>query len=308
MTNIRFFGIIFRVNLKDSVYSEKIAYAFYKTLFVPALRSAFFKCVPSIFYHFFFYQHRASFLPGRIPVSQVDHPLDEKVPFLPSWIHIYIDFTAFWIRVISFFLRRYGRKAYTPVKEFILSMGELYAFAGIVYRKNLSTTIRPFYIANPSFFLIHLVDPHLMCIPSLHVMVVIHTYTMFMVMAKSLGQEDTLREQAQEMKQGALAISRAILFVKQHSVNCIAAALYAMNCYIPENFSQTDAEGFIDLLFSPDISANLRAPIVRISDADQTEIKNHILSLYRAFLREKEKASSWEDVLVNFLKTQPNAC
>jgi hypothetical protein len=279
---------------------------------IPTLRPAFCKSVPSIFYNFFFCQFRAAILPGRIPVTKVDHALDEKVPFFPSWVTIYLDFTHFWIRMIAFFIRRYKRKAYVPIRDFIYSVGRLYAFAADVYKKNMSTTKRPFYIARPRFFVIHMLDPHLMCIPSLHVMVVIHTYLQFIETAKKLGEVEKLKEQALELKQGALAISQAILFVKQHSVNCIPAALYAMTCFSPELFPPKEAEAFTNLLFSPAPKADedLRkikvhpsaAPLTKVSEDDKARIKSHILSLYNRFLAEKETAKSWAEPLLKFLR------
>jgi len=300
--------------MKDSgsVYSEKFYYAFLKSIFTPSLRPTFFKCVPLIVNNFFLFQYKSAFLPGRVPVTKVDHPLDEKIPFVPAWVTIYLDFINFWVRTVSFFLRRYRRKAFFLIRDFIGSMGKLYAFAAEVYRKNLSTTKRPFYVARPRFFLIHLVDPHLMCVPSLHVMIVIHTYLMFADMARRLGVEEDLKAQILEMKQGALAISQAILFVKQHSVNCIPAALYAMTCFDPELFTPEEAESFTTQLFSPapaacEITAVIRehpsaAPATKISNEDQAEIKKHILTLYRRFLAEGKTAKSWTEPLVNFLR------
>jgi hypothetical protein len=300
------------MNHKDSVYSENWLYAFFNSFFFTILRPAFCKSVPSIFYNFFFCQFRAAFLPGRIPVTKVDHALDKKIPFIPSWVTIYLDFVHFWIRMITFFLKRYKRKAYVLMREFIYSIGKLYVFAADVYKKNMSTTDRPFYIARPRFFVIHLMDPHLMCIPSLHVMVVVHTYLQFVETAKKLGDYEKLKEQALELKQGALAISQAILFVKQHSVNCIPAALYAMTCFTPELFPPKEAEAFTNLLFSPAPEAceKLRknkvhpsaAPITKIQEEDKAQIKTHILSLYNRFLKEKESSKSWEEPLLKFLK------
>ena len=297
---------------KDSVYGENWLYAFFNSILIPTLRPAFCKTVPSIFYNFFFCQFRAAFLPGRIPVTQVDHALDKKIPFFPSWVTIYLDFVHFWIRMIAFFIRRYKRKAYIPIRDFIYSIGNLYVFAAEVYKKNMSTTKRPFYIARPRFLVIHMMDPHLMCIPSLHVMVVIHTYLQFIETAKKLGEEEKLKEQALEMKQGALAISQAILFVKQHSVNCIPAALYAMTCFSPELFPPKEARVFTDLLFSlaPKADESLRkkrvhpsaAPSTKIEEEDKARIKDHILSLYNRFLSEKETAKSWEQPILKFLR------
>ena len=214
--------------------------------------------------------------------------------------------------MLSFLLRRYGRRAYAPVGVFIRSMGELYAYAAEVYKKHLSTTKRPFYIARPRFFLIHLVDPHLMCVPSLHVMVAIHTYMQFTAIAKKLGEEEALKEQILEMKQGALAISQAILFVKQHSVNCIPAALYAMTCFSPGLFTREEAYTFTEQLFSPAPDAGKMppgcrvhpsaSPATKLPDEDQAQIKSHILTLYRRFLSEGETAKSWEEPLIRFLK------
>ena len=300
------------MKVRDSVYSETSVYAFLKSIIEPSIRPSFFKGVPSIFYNFFYRQHLAAFLPGRIPVSSVDHPLDEKIPFAPGWVTIYLDFVHFWIRMLSFLLRRYGRRAYRHVGGFIRSIGELYSYAAQVYTKNLSTTKRPFYIATPRFFLIHLLDPHLMCVPSLHVMVVIYTYKMFSVILKELGEEEKLKDQIEEVKQGALAISQAILFVKQHSVNCIPAALYAMTRFNPALFPPEEIESFASLLFSPAPDRSkmpagcyvhpAASPSTALSEDDKARIRSHILSLYRRFLSEGKTARFWGEPLVNFLR------
>ena len=297
---------------RESVYNENWLYAFFQSILLPTLRPSFCKSVPTIFNNFFFRQYRAAFLPGRIPVTKVDHKLDEKIPFVPSWVTIYLDFTHFWIRLLTFFLRRHKRKSYILMRDFIYSVGDLYAFAGDVYKRNMSTTKRPFYIARPRFFVIHMLDPHLMCIPSLHVMVVIHTYLQFSVIAEKLGEGDKLKAQALEMKQGALAISQAILFVKQHSVNCIPAALYSMTCFSPDLFPEKEAEAFTNLLFSsaPQADEETRknrvhpsaAPITRISEEDKADIKKHILSLYYRFLEERKTSAKWYDPLLKFLR------
>jgi len=297
---------------KDSVYGESTAYTFYKALFTPFLRQAALKTIPSIIYNFFLRQHHAAFLPGRIPVTKVDHYLDEKIPFVPSWIKIYIDFVQFWIRMLGFFLRRYGRRAFIPVRDFIKSIGELYAYAAEVYTKNLSTTKRPFYIARPRFFIIHLLDPHLYCIPSLHVMIVIHGYLQFSAIARYLGAEEKLKEQAIEMKQGALAITQAILFVKQHSVNCIPAAMYAMSCFSPELFTPQEADKFAEQLFSPAPKCDeslkkshvhpAASPLTKINEADKAEIKKHIISLYNKFYSERDMSRPWYEPLIKFLR------
>jgi hypothetical protein len=170
-------------------------------------------------------------------------------------------------------------------------MGKVYASAAEANRKKLSTTMRPFYIARPRFLAIHLLDPHLMCIPSLHVMVVVWTYTKFAAIIRSLNETENMGARMEELKQGALAITQAILFVKQHSVNCVAAAFYAMTRFNAELFPPEEAEAFTALLFETSLPA-----------AEAVEVKAHIISLYRRFLAEGEKAKNWEEPLLQFLR------
>jgi hypothetical protein len=294
----------------QSVYDEAAGYACFKTFSVPSLRPAALRCIFSIFRDFFLRQYRAALLPGRVPVITVDHPLDMKIPFDPAWVTVYLDFANFWIRMLTFLLRAYRRRSFAPLREFIDSMGKLYAFAAEVYRGNFSTTRRPFYITRPRFFLIHLVDPHLMCVPSLHVMVVIRTWTCFAAILHSLGDGERFAPQIEEMKQGALAITAATLFVKQHSVNCIAASLYAMTCFDEGLFPPEEAEAFTALLFGePPPAAGRRplghpsaAPRLRLSPADAAAIKAHIIDLYRRFLSRRKTAKTWDEPLLDFLR------
>ncbi|GHV60544.1 hypothetical protein AGMMS49587_02180 [Spirochaetia bacterium] len=225
-------------------------------------------------------------------MSRVDHELDKKIPFSPDRIGIYHDFSAFWIRSLGFLLAHCGERGADAAKDFLDSMGALYNFAAEVYQKNLSTTERPFYIRRPGFILIHAFDPHLMCIPSLHVMVVIRTYTKFAALLRSLGDEETYAPQIAELKKGATDITEAILYVKQHSVNCIAAAMYAMTCFDGELFPPAEAEDFVSRLFAG-------------GGPDCGEIRNYIENLYRHFLSENSEAKPWDTPLLNFLQSLP---
>jgi hypothetical protein len=197
---------------------------------------------------------------------------------------------------MGFFLKAYGRRALEPARNFFKTMGELYAWAGEVYAKNLSTTNRPFYIKTPRFFLIHATDPHLMCIPSLHVMVVIRTYTLFRKIAKDLHEEERFAGQLEELRSGALAITEAVLYVKQHSVNCIPAAMYAMTRFDSGLFSSDEAERFVSDLFREG----------KVSSKDGDEIREYILSLYRRFMTQGESSADWTGPLLSFLEGQPH--
>jgi hypothetical protein len=244
-----------------------------------------------MFYNFFFLQYKAAFLPGKVPVSRADHPLDKKIPFTPRKVDVYLDFVAFWVRILGFLLRRFGRRGLEPVRRFMESMGKLYAWAAQVYHKNLSTTDRPRYLERPRFVVIHAFDPHLMCIPSLHVMVVIRSYTLFRKTLSSLGGAEF--PQIGEIRKGSLAISEAVLYVKQHSVNCISAAMYAMTCFDKTLFPPEEAERFVSELFREGLP-----------EKDGEEIRAHIVSLYRRFLAEQGEGD-WTGPLLSFLKGLP---
>jgi len=277
----------------NKIAEESVPLTVFRILSSPYLRITGLQCTASAFRNFFFLQYRAAFSPGLIPVTRVDHPLDLKIPFLPGKVDVYLDFIAFWVRTLGFLLRQCGRKALEPVRNFIESIGQVYAFAAEVYRINLSTTDRPFYIKRLRFLLIHAVDPHLMCIPSLHVMIVIRTYTLFKETIKALGNEKQFTAQAEELRRGALAITDAVLYVKQHSVNCISAAMYAMSRFDPRLFPPAEAERFASDLFSEGNS---------LTKEDANEIREYIIALYRRFLAEGEKCDDWKKPLLDFLR------
>jgi hypothetical protein len=267
---------------------------FFKIMTSAELRGTGFACIKSIFYNFFYRQYKANLFRGSIPVAQADHPLDAYIPFTPGWVGIYLDFVSFWVRMLGFLLAEYGERGIPAVRDFLASMGKLYAFAAEVYSQHLSTTRRPRYLAKFRFVLIHLADPHLMCIPSLHVMVVIRTYTQFREIVKALGDAEPYAPQIEAVRQGALAITGAILYVKQHSVNCISAAMYAMTRFDEGRFPEEEAADFVSRLFTGPGSP-----------AESPAIREHIIALYRRFLREGRESPSWKDPLLAFLKSLP---
>jgi hypothetical protein len=280
----------------ETVARESPVFAMAVIFLNPFLRRSALRCLVSIFRNFFFLQYWGALFPGKIPVFRVDHPLDEKIPFRPRYITVYLDFVAFWVRALGFLLRFSGRRALLPVRDFIVSMGRLYGFAAEVYAKGFSTTPRPRYLARPRFVLVHALDPHLMCIPSLHVMVVVRTYTKIRAILASLGAAETRAVQIDELWRGALEITGAVLYVKQHSINCIAAALYAMTRFDGVLFPPEEAERFIGALFT---GAAFLAP------ADVETFRAHILGLYRRFLEEGRIVRRWEAPLIAFLRSSP---
>jgi hypothetical protein len=252
------------------------------------LRKAGLACTGMSLYNFFFRQYKGALL-RNIPVVNVEHPLDEKIPFLPRKVDVYLDFIAFWIRTADFLNRAYPRQK-AVAADFIASIGRLYKAAARVYAECLSTTKRPFYVGTLRFALIHAFDPHLMCIPSLHVMVVIRTYTAFADIIRGFGHTETYAKQAAELRLHALAITESVLYIKQHSVNCVAAAMYAMTRFDPRLFPEQEAQAFAENLFTD----------AALPPDDASRIRDHILALYRRFLDQGQN-EDWTKPLLAFL-------
>jgi hypothetical protein len=192
----------------------------------------------------------------------------------------------------GFLLETYGRGSTAFVLDFLVTMKKLYRFAAEVYLKNFSTTKRPRYYGNLRFLIIHITDPHLCCIPSLHVMIVLRTFTKFREILKIMGEgeEKKMEKQIEELKRGALNIAEAVLYVKQHSLNCISAAMYAMIRFDPSLFNESEAEEFASQLFTaPD------------SPPESSLVRNYIIARFRSFCAAGVN-SKWDAPLIAFLQ------
>jgi hypothetical protein len=108
---------------------------------------------------------------------------------------------------------------------------------------------------------------------------------------KILGEENRYAQQIDELRRGALAITEAVLYIKQHSINCISAAMYAMTRFDPCLFPPGEAERFASDLFIRE-----RIP----NKEDGVAIREHIISLYRRFLAGGD--GDWTKPLLEFLK------
>jgi hypothetical protein len=258
----------------------------------PYLWKAVLKCIAVVIKNFFLPQYEAVFFKRRYPVSDVDHPLDNEIPFKPEWVTVYLDFATHWIRTQGFLLETFGKESLPVVRDFIKKTTELYLHAAEVYRQNLSTMLRPDYYGKLQFISIHLLDPHLMCIPSLHVMFAVRTYTVFRDIVRQFGAEERFAPEINSVRLRALDITESILYVKQHSVNCIPAALYTITRIDNALFPPEEAECFTAALFRESLG---------IAPQTADRLKEHISVLYRQFLGEGETSSDWTKPLLDFL-------
>ena len=106
-------------------------------------------------------------------------PLDDECLFAPEKVGVYLDFVAYWIRPLGYIGRRFGddaQRRYTVA--FLRLIDRCYREAADVYRFRLSTTRRPHHYKG-RFLVIRLFDPHYLCVPSLHVMIVVLAYTFY---------------------------------------------------------------------------------------------------------------------------------
>ncbi|MCX7948605.1 MAG: hypothetical protein N2509_00685 [Treponemataceae bacterium] len=284
---------------KEHIADYSVWRTVFKALKHKKIRQAGLRCLGRALRDFFGLQYWAVLHRGKIPVCQVDHPLDQEIPFVPEKVTIYLDFVFFWIRAVGFLFDRYGPSTEEEIAAFVDSMGRLYSFAAEVYRHNLSTTQRPRYLKHPRFILIHFLDPHLMCIPSLHVMVVVHAWKQFKAFLNRHEEQELFTSHVQELHQGARAISASILFVKQHSINCVPAALYALTCYDESLWSAEEAHDFIEELLTEEPG---------ISPEAKEKIQHFMKKQYDSFLQEKSNSQAtpfWGKPLLDFLQSQP---
>ena len=247
---------------------------------------------------FFLLQFKVKWGWKKTSIAQVTDVIDEGIPFLPEKSDIYLDFINFWIRSLNFTVLRLGRKKALPhLAGFMAAIGTAYHEAARVYKIRMSTTPRPAVGKNKNMQTIHRLDPHLLCVPSLHVGVVVLTHTFFTAVFRQEGLSQEEQEQySTELWEGAVEIAETVLYVKQHSVNCIPAALYMMTQLLKDQFTIQAAINFIDCLF---------VDTSHISAEQGKVIRNHIHYMFDRLLLEGCNEEDWIEPVLRWLMSQP---
>ena len=257
----------------------------------PGIRSGLLQTLSAIFKKFFFYQFQTRLFPKTRPVVNVDHPLDRNIPFDPSWVGLYNTFTVFWMKSAGWLLKTFGEVVEDDVAEFTREMALLYNSAGEIYNRCQSTTDRPGVTPDINFIIIHIFDPHLHCVPSLHVMVCAYTaWKTAEIMGKHSGEQDLYLEESLWVFKNAVEIIESVLLVKQHSVNCIPAGYY-MNSVLFEGFRKDWAGKFMREMFRDDPKG--------ISEIDK--ITTYIMELYDRFITGFDESGDRNSVILDFL-------
>ncbi len=273
--------------------------AFLPYLIIPfRLKSAkvLFRFLRTVVRDFFWLQFSVKWRFKTIPVLDVSHPLDELIPFTPDKVKIYLNFTNFWIRPMTLLFRRLGvKKALPYCIEYLSLIETAYANAAKVYRFCMTTTKRPDYKTDAAFKMIHAFDPHLLCVPSLHVAIVILSSVYYADVFKNDDfTEEERKTYTAELREGARRIIESVLYVKQHSVNCIPAAMYMMLYVLKNRFTISAGIDIINSLFADDET---------LSDSDKKKISAHIHFMFERLLLEGANENDWTVPVKRWLKS-----
>lgn len=229
------------------------------------------------------------------PVIYVDTEKDNLIPFSPKYVDIYISFVAFFVRPISVMTKKLGYKKAIPyLNDYLSFLTSIYSNAASIYRFCLTTTVRPRYLKNKAFITIHIFDPHLLCVPSIHVAIGTGVYEWYKdFFNKNLFTEQEADFYLNQIKSLGFSIIESVLFVKQHSINCIPLALYMLTATNKDDFIPKDeVHSIISELFINNED---------ITEDTKDKLRNHFISLYDNALENRKNYETWQESITNWL-------
>jgi hypothetical protein len=215
------------------------------------LLKSIFSLVATISRRFFFDQFVHKFKPGSVPVRNIEHPLDSGIPVRYEAVGVYLTFVKLWISALGYLRRELGPSFDGELADFMAGIERCYSDASIVYGRCLSTTKRPPRAPSIRLAMVYAVDPHLFCVPSLHVLLVCFTYRKLEDLLRARGECGRFRLELAAVRARAIAITESILYVRQHSVNCIPTALAMLSTILP-SYDRAEARAFLSELFTGD--------------------------------------------------------
>ncbi|UCF96358.1 MAG: hypothetical protein JSV89_14405 [Spirochaetaceae bacterium] len=225
---------------------------------------------------FFLPQFQSSLRLHNRPVAVLSHPLDGSLPFVPSLVRRYLGYLSIWLKTLLFLYRTYGEAALRDIERMMTDLVLLYNTSGRVYQRCQSTTpSRRTPLGNPYFFLILLFDPHLHCIPSLHVLTVCYNYRQIRKMVMKFDPQGANNSEAVEQAYRlAVEITETILLVKQHSLLDIGPSLYLLSRLFPD-YDDAEVYRFVADLFAdnPMVGPERALPIRELILEEYEKIK-----------------------------------
>ena len=173
------------------------------------------KLISTVIWDFFLLQNLHKFKITNHPVIFVDAPLDEKIPFEPSKVKTYMNFIPYFLKPTVMLIKRMGYKNAAPyLNEYLDFIATMYKNAASIYRFCMTTTHRPNYKVGKEFKTIHAADPHLLCVPSLHVTIAAGTYAWFkQFFKKNIFEKDEADFYLNELFYEGQKITESVLYV-----------------------------------------------------------------------------------------------
>ena len=252
--------------------------------------------------HFFLPQYRSVLWPRRRLVATLSHPLDRDIPFSPREIVTYLGYITFWFKTLRWFYDRLGGAVLPDIRRSMDEVLVLYQEAGAIYRRCQSTTTtRAPLPRHPYFALIYLLDPHLACIPSLHVLTICHNDLGAARILRRHGPQPEGGRVLEEVREEAARIIEAVLVVKQHSLVDVAPSLFLLTALFPDDYGREAVADFVSRLFRD----------WRVEESPKARMRALVLSTYDEFVTgwEASGRSGHREQILKFLERYtPGGC
>lgn len=265
-------------------------------LTTPRFTGPAFKVALAALRQFFLPQFQTAIFRTR-PVVYVDHPVDRAIPFQPETVSLYMSFIPLWMNAVFWLNRRYGRTAGAWLAAFLEGIAMLYDEAGSIYLRCHSTTVRPKRLPNLSCAMIQVLDPHLNCIPSLHVTIVFGAWMLAREVVDAQGETGETRAEAwlASLYNHAQRIVETTMLMKQHSVNCVGASLWYLHARYPRSFSEDHCAAMIDGLFT------IEGRNVTVKE----EARARIHEVFSLLKKDAASYGDWRDPILGFIEGYP---
>jgi hypothetical protein len=243
----------------------------------------------------YFFDYRSA---GRAKYEReinVARPIDEKIPFVPKELPVYISFVGLWISGVNFLKKEFGQKASADIAKFITGIADYYFEAGQIFKK-AQTSFERTGEGGLKFKLLRAIDSNKNAAPSLHAEVAAHTYSRISDIIDAQASDPSLYEPIKNVYfQQAVKILESLLLVKQHVVLDIGAGLAVLSAH-DEFFTDERAYKIVGAMFRENSHGMDKATV--------SEIHKHILTTYNevtATIRQHNQ-SSVADAVIKYLK------
>ncbi len=250
-----------------------------------------FSFIFTVLRRFFIDQFMYKLKPGKVPVKNIEHPLDAFIPVRYETAELYLSFIQIWVSALSYFRHIFGPDFNASIVEFLGGLSRCYTDAASIYARCLSTTRRPETAPNPRLAFVYAVDPHLFCVPSIHVLIVCYTYGKIAELLERRGVKKEYLPEIAALRSRAIAITESILYVRQHSLNCIPTALSMLPDFLP-SYTNQESRAFLAELFAHDEG---------ISDEKRTEVLSYMSDLFERMISHESPADTPYSHMVDFL-------